>query len=147
MLKYYDGFVSRVVLDVYEKDFKWEPWKFLDVQKQDPPSSLKLHREYLDSLAKKLSFSNIQEWYQVDQTELAQVDTTFQQIIENYYFSLYYSLLHLYPEHHWDVTQFKRMPSNYWTFEENRIKFFEVLKSKLEIDNWEEWYHVKIIKR
>jgi hypothetical protein len=55
-------------------------------------------------------------------------------LMKNHYGrSLYKALATIYPEHQWDVRNFKRAPRGHWKDQTNQKKFFVELESSLSI--------------
>src|SRR4051812_38183234 len=51
----------------------------------------------------------------------------------------------IYPEYYWKPWKFRFAGDDVWRDFENQIKFFDELKTKLNILNWRDWYKLNEI--
>jgi hypothetical protein len=52
------------------------------------------------------------------------------------------ALMTVYPNHQWNIAQFKHVPQGYWKEVNNHKAFMEDLKKSLNIQKMEDWYFV-----
>jgi len=63
-------------------------------------------------------------------------------LLRKYGNSLHLLLSSVFPEHHWDPSSRKKVPSNWWKQEANQLKFVESFAKQHKLERLEEWYSI-----
>jgi hypothetical protein len=127
LLNTYGYSPSRALAAVYPQ-YKWEPWKFLNVPKyfwQYPTNQ----GNYLNSLGNKLGVKTLEDWYNVS-FEVVR-DNQGAGLLDRFHSSMYRCLQSAYPEHTWFPWKFSCVPGRFWTKIENQKIFFDWLGEQL----------------
>lgn len=112
--------------------------------KKHPPGywkNFQHHRDFFDALFKHLNLKSWEDWYQVSHKDIEEYGGS--GLLSGYYHnSSVFALTTIYPEKKWDVLKFVHIPPGTWKELSNQRTFFEQLAQSLNIQHWEDWYHV-----
>lgn len=124
VLTVYNGSAMRAVQNVYP-EHKWLPWKFETVplgfwEKIDN------QRQFFDWLAEQLGYKTYEDWYQVGNPDIYKWGG--HSLMKCYYgASVPRALRAIYPEHHWQLWNFKNISKRFWRSKNNHKIFLEWL--------------------
>jgi len=52
------------------------------------------------------------------------------------------AVLSVYPEHHWKLWKFRRIPKDWWANMQNQLLFLDSVKEELQLREMSDWYKV-----
>lgn len=134
----YGGSLPRMLVSIYPKH-AWKPWLFVRVAPNfwaDPGRE----RAFLDWYFQQASFSSMSDWYSVSVQAVR--DKGGSTLLRKHNDSLVSVLFYTYPEHHWDLLKFSKLPQHFWTTSKRRRLLFDWLGRELGIVDPADWYAV-----
>ena len=138
---YYNGSISRMLADIY-RDYDWDLRAFIQSPNgywKDDANAL----QFLDELAEKLGFTELDDWYQLSNRELA-MHGGGGSLYRRFNGSILQMMRHFYPEHDWFEFRFSMAPKGYWDLHENLVEYMDWLGSKLGFKEMDDWYEVTV---
>ena len=103
----------------------------------------KNHRNFLDFLGKNhFKLDKVEDWAQVKLEDFYQCKKAAGLL--QFYPSFFDLIQENYPEHKFNPFQFHSKPKNIWKSRENQLLYFEELKKKLKIQNYDEFYSINL---
>lgn len=128
------------VLKLCFPDHPWVPWKFESVS-SGLWQNRENHKLYFDWLAIQIGIKQLDDWYNVNSTDLEQYGA--RTVTSFYQSSLHKALSEIYPEHPWLPWKFKTVPQNFWKDMKNQRAFMDWAAAQLHVDSMDKWYSIK----
>lgn len=125
-------------LQLIYPDYKFEPWKFLDLFPRNYWSDKKVGRNSLDEIAQSLNIQSSEDWYKVTVVEVE--ENGGKNLMKAYSGSLSRALSSLYPEVNWKPWMFLHTPPFFWKDKDNQKIFMEDIAKQCNINHWQDWY-------
>ena len=138
ILSVYGASPSKVLQSTFT-DYKWKPWKFLQVPKGFW-DDINNRREYLHQLGTRLGYKNMEDWYKISRRDLTKNDGG--GLLDIYGFSLFQVIQSTFPEYNWKPWKFSHAPKGYWKDVSNRKEYLEDLALKLGYKDMKDWYKI-----
>ena len=98
-------------------------------------------RAYLDWISQDLKIQKPEDWYSVKTSEVYALGGS-GLLGVNYKGSLVNALLDIFPEYHWVIWRFGRVPRGFWDDEEHVLAYLHWLADQLNIRSHEDWYAI-----
>lgn len=99
------------------------------------------HRRYFDWLGKKLGFNKMSDWYGLTTSQLkSNFGST---LLTHYRGQIKTAIICSFPEFHFEMAKFDRLPSIFFTDESYLKRYVEDIGRHLNIKNIQDWYYVK----
>ena len=136
---YYNGSISKMLSDIYP-EHDWELRKFIQA-----PTDYWMDDEnvlsFLNELAEKLGYKEMDDWYQLSQRELAKHGGG--ALHNRFSGSPLRMLKHIFPEHDWLEFRFSMAPKGYWDSHKNLVRYMDWLGAVLGFMEMDDWYEVR----
>jgi hypothetical protein len=141
LILYYNKTVILALRDIFSK-VEWYEWMFKRVPR-DFWSNEENHRKYINWLEQKLSYKNIEDWYNINNTILS--DNYGSGFLMQHNSSAIQIVKKFYPNHEWYEWKFKEgVPMYFWNNFNNHIKYINWLKKELNYESIEDFYKLTI---
>ena len=139
VLQLYKGSLPKALETIYS-DYNWTHWRFKTISKSYF-DDLNNQKTYLHWIRTELKIEQPEDWYSVKTEEIKQRNG--QALLQHYGGSLFKILSVIYPEHSWIPWRFEKVPPFFWEDIKNQKNFFDWLGKELQIEDVEDWYHIK----
>eukprot|EP00026_Physarum_polycephalum_P001768 Phypoly_transcript_01770.p1 GENE.Phypoly_transcript_01770~~Phypoly_transcript_01770.p1 ORF type:complete len:893 (+),score=154.72 Phypoly_transcript_01770:58-2736(+) len=141
VIRNFKGSIFRALVDLFpEVHFDGNKFTNTPLKFWGNPSN---RRKFLERFAEEKGFDPLlaENWYSVHIGEIDAFEKGGRTIVAAYNGNLSETLVHLFPEVHFDEKKFDMLPKNYWAKRENRRQFFlDVAKEKgfdpKDANNW-----------
>eukprot|EP01114_Cavostelium_apophysatum_P019814 TRINITY_DN6476_c0_g1_i1.p1 TRINITY_DN6476_c0_g1~~TRINITY_DN6476_c0_g1_i1.p1 ORF type:complete len:606 (-),score=129.46 TRINITY_DN6476_c0_g1_i1:43-1860(-) len=146
LVSYHRNSVARALCEAYPQ-YPWQIWRFKEV-----PSGFfnqsKVRRQFLDYVSSELHLQTMDDWYQVSKDDILARGGG--EILKIFGGSVARSVINSYPEHNWDLQNFKEIADSqsekkFDSEESSPVRnrdFFDELGKKFGLKDWTDWYHV-----
>ena len=115
-------------LEINKEKRKKNYWKNGENQKQ-----------FLEDAFKKLNLNDIEEWKNVQKSQISLLGG---RGLFNIHPNFYSLISTNYPEISWKIFEFSIVPKGFWKKKENQFEFLKYIEKKLEINKEEDWYSI-----
>lgn len=119
-------------------------WDIMDVRNRVPRNywnDKQNHREFMDSLMKKLNLKDPLDWYTISVETIKQNGGSKMLAC---YPNILSALEEIYPECNWDPYLRLSLPNNYWDNDEHVTVFIKKCEEFFNIHSSEDWYRVSV---
>ena len=97
--------------------------------------------KFIRNLEEKFNIQEKEDWYKITARNIKSAGGG--TLLFRYYANSPTKMIkNLVSNHEWDTTRFKSVPKHYWNNEANQIEFMNVLKERLNVKEWEDWYKI-----
>ena len=135
LMNYYKN-IYELLKSIYPT-YDWFFFKFSMVNLWD---EYKYQIEYIEWLGKKLGYSKLDDWYNIN-IEIFK-DNYGSGLLSKYNSSPYQLLSSIYPEYKWLFWKFSRSPNNHWNIKENQLQYMNSLQKILGYHKIDDLYKV-----
>eukprot|EP01118_Nematostelium_gracile_P006691 TRINITY_DN2154_c0_g1_i1.p1 TRINITY_DN2154_c0_g1~~TRINITY_DN2154_c0_g1_i1.p1 ORF type:complete len:503 (+),score=96.97 TRINITY_DN2154_c0_g1_i1:89-1597(+) len=139
LLYKYHNSPSKMMTSLFP-EHKWLLWKFSDRLLPGSWNSMRLQKDFMDYIAKELNIVNMDQWYQVTVEHIC--DRGGRGLLYKYHGSPSRMITTLFPQHPWDLFNFRKTPKQTWNDIPLRKELMTNLAKQLKIDKMEDWYGV-----
>ena len=138
ILNEYEKSHSNCIINLFEKNYNWLPWKFT-VTPKGYFNEEGNRTKYMKWLSEELNINKYDDWYNVTYNDI--VNKHGKMIIE--YYGTYTDLIiKSNPNYNWLPWKFKTITNGYFDDKENQNKYINWLSKELNINKYEDWYNV-----
>jgi hypothetical protein len=134
----YRGSLTKALANIYP-DYPWQIWRFEQVPKGFW-NDMKNQRDFLNWFGKEMGILQQSDWYRIRVTDFAQrrgID-----LLHMYRHFIGKMLEAIFPEFHWQMWRFERVPKNFWDKEDHVKEYLTWLADKLQIEILEDWHKI-----
>lgn len=141
ILSFFSNSPKKIAKFLYP-EFEFKFWKFRCSSMNDW-SNLNNQKEYLKWFEELKGIKSPEDWYNITSKDIINCNGA-TLITNNYNNSVYNVVNFLYPDYNFINWKFKNIPKNYWSKDENKIKFLKWFEELKGIKSPEDWYNVSL---